>query len=49
LGDEIQWGFFFEDQADKQQRDVLQMIFTGKAGGFIAEFAKPVVEMRATE
>jgi hypothetical protein len=31
---------FFNERADQQQRDALQMIFTGKAGEFMAEFAK---------
>src|SRR5687768_6733479 len=33
-------GFFFDELANQQQRDALQMIFTGKAGGFMPEFAK---------
>jgi hypothetical protein len=39
-------GFFFDERADQQQRDALRMIFTGKAGGFMAEFAKLMGEMR---
>jgi hypothetical protein len=31
---------FFDERANQQQRDALQMIFAGKAGGFMAEFAK---------
>jgi hypothetical protein len=38
--------FFFDERADQQQRDALRMIFTGKAGGFMAEFAKLMGEMR---
>jgi hypothetical protein len=30
---------FFDDRADEKQRDSLKMIFTGKAGGFMDEFA----------
>jgi hypothetical protein len=33
-------GFFLDEQADEKQREALQMIFTGRAGGFMAEFAK---------
>ena len=33
-------GFFFDERASPEQRDALNMIFTGKAGGFMAEFAK---------
>jgi len=38
--------YFFDERANEQQREALQMIFTGKAGGFIAEFAKLVGENR---
>jgi hypothetical protein len=31
-------GFFIDERANEQQRDALQMIFSGKAGGFIAKF-----------
>jgi len=33
-------GLFFDERADQQQRDALEMIFSGEAGGFMAEFAK---------
>jgi hypothetical protein len=42
-------GFFFDERADQQQRDALKMIFTGKAGGFMAEFAKLMGEMRGID
>ena len=32
--------YFFDERANEQQRQALQMIFTGKAGGFMAEFSK---------
>jgi len=32
--------FFFDERADEKQREALKMIFSGKAGGFMAEFAK---------
>ncbi|HEX9678676.1 DUF1326 domain-containing protein [Nitrososphaera sp.] len=38
--------FFLDERADHQQRHALQMIFTGKAGGFMANFAKLIGEDR---
>ncbi len=40
---------FFDERANGQQRDALNMIFTGKAGGFMAEFAKLIGEVRGVE
>ncbi|MEO9362260.1 MAG: DUF1326 domain-containing protein [Nitrososphaera sp.] len=40
--------FFLDERADKQQRHALEMIFSGKAGGFMANFAKLVGEVRGT-
>jgi hypothetical protein len=40
---------FFDDKANQLQRDALQMIFTGKAGGFMSEFAKLIGEVRGVE
>jgi hypothetical protein len=40
---------FFDERANKEQRDALNMIFTGKAGGFMAEFAKLIGEVRGIE
>jgi hypothetical protein len=37
---------FFDERANKEQRDALNMIFTGKVGGFIAEFANLIGEVR---
>lgn len=45
----VNLGFFFDELADEQQRDAIQMIFSGKAGGFMAEFAKLVGEVRGIE
>jgi hypothetical protein len=42
-------GLFFDERADKEQREALQMIFSGKAGGFMAEFAKLIGEVRGIE
>jgi hypothetical protein len=41
--------YFFDEKANPQQREALQMIFSGKAGGFMAEFAKLVEDVRGTE
>lgn len=38
--------FFFDERANEKQRDALEKIFTGKAGGFMSEFAKLVGENR---
>ncbi|MCI0557794.1 MAG: DUF1326 domain-containing protein [Nitrososphaera sp.] len=38
--------FFFDDRADEHQRHSLQMIFTGQAGGFMAQFSKLIGENR---
>ena len=40
---------FFDERATKEQRDALNMIFIGKAGGFMAEFAKLIGEVRRIE
>ena len=41
--------FFFDEQANKKQREALQMIFLGKAGGFMAKFAQLVGDIRGIE
>lgn len=48
-GKDAKMGFFFDERADEKQREALQMIFMGKAGGFMAEFAKLFGEIRGTE
>ena len=40
---------FFDEKANEQQREALNMIFSGKAGGFMAEFAKFFGEVRGIE
>jgi hypothetical protein len=40
---------FFDERANQQQRDALQMIFAGKAGGFMAEFAKLIGDVRGID
>ena len=42
-------GLFFDERADQQQRDALQVIFSGKAGGFMAEFAKLIGDVRGID
>ena len=42
-------GFFFDERANEKQREALQMIFTGKAGGFMGEFAKVFAKDRGIE
>jgi hypothetical protein len=37
---------YIDERADQQQREALQMIFTGRAGGFMAEFAKLIEDVR---
>jgi hypothetical protein len=40
---------FFEEKANEEQREALQMIFSGRVGGFMAEFAKLIKEVRQSE
>src|SRR5919202_4017880 len=42
-------GFFFDEKANEKQREALNMIFTGKAGGFMAELAKLIGNVRGLE
>jgi len=42
-------GLFIDERADESQREALQMIFGGQAGGFPAEFAELIGEMRGIE
>lgn len=41
------FAIYFDETANKEQRNSLNMIFSGKAGGFMAEFAKVIGEVRA--
>ena len=45
----VTMGIFFDERADQKQREALQMIFSGKAGGFMAEFAKLIGEIRGID
>jgi hypothetical protein len=40
---------FFDERADEEQRKALNMIFTGKAGGFMRLFANIIAEVRGLE
>jgi hypothetical protein len=42
-------GIFFDERADERQREALQSIFGGKAGGWPAGFADLIGELRGTE
>jgi hypothetical protein len=42
-------GLFIDERADQRQRDALQMIFGGEAGGWPAAFAANIGEMRGIE
>jgi hypothetical protein len=42
-------GVFMDERADERQRETLQMIFGGRAGGFPALFAELIGEMRGIE
>ncbi len=42
-------GMFIDERANAKQREAIQMIFGGRAGGFPAEFAKLIGEMRGIE
>jgi hypothetical protein len=45
----LNMAFFFDERASEQQREALNMIFSGKAGGFMAEIAKLAGEVRGIE
>ena len=42
-------GIYIDERADERQREAMQMIFGGQAGGWPAEFAKNLGEMRGLE
>src|SRR6266852_5423676 len=42
-------GIYMDERADDGQRDALQMIFGGEAGGWPGEFAKVIGEVRGIE
>ena len=42
-------GLFIDERADERQREALQYIFSGQAGGFPADFAELIEEVRGAE
>ncbi len=42
-------GLFIDERADERQREALQQIFSGRAGGFPADFAALIEEVRGIE
>jgi hypothetical protein len=42
-------GIFFDERADERQREALQIIFSGQAGGWPAGFAELIGDMRGIE
>ena len=42
-------GLFFDERANERQRKALQTVFTGQAGGFMANLAKMVGDVRGIE
>ena len=42
-------GLYIDARADERQRDALQRVFSGQAGGFIAAFVELVGEVRGLE
>jgi hypothetical protein len=42
-------GMFIDERADQKQREALQIVFSGQAGGFMANFAKLFGEFRGIE
>src|SRR3954447_18942281 len=43
------FGLFIDERADESQREALQMIFGGQAGGWPADFAETIGELRGIE
>jgi hypothetical protein len=48
-GTKISIGIFMDERASGAQRDALQMVFSGQAGGFMGIFAQLVGEVRGVE
>jgi len=45
----VNMAIFFDEKANEKQRVALNIIFSGRAGGFMAEFAKLIGEIRGIE
>ena len=48
-GVEMVIGLYIDERADERQREALQAVFSGQAGGFMATFAEKVSEVRGIE
>ena len=48
-GAKAEIGIFIDERADERQREALEMIFGGRAGGWPAEFANLIGEVRGIE
>jgi hypothetical protein len=48
-GAKVSMGVFIDERADAKQRDALQMIFGGRAGGWPGLFAQAIAEVRGIE
>lgn len=46
---EVAIGVFLDERADERQREALEKIFTGGAGGWPAQFAELIAEVRGIE
>jgi hypothetical protein len=46
---QLSLGLFIDERADEHQREALQMVFGGQAGGWPADFAEVVGEIRGVE
>ena len=45
----LNMAIFFDEKANEKQKEALNMIFSGKAGGFMAEIANLIGEVRGIE
>jgi hypothetical protein len=45
----VSLGLFIDERASESQRQALQAVFSGQAGGFMADFAKLIGEVRGIE
>src|SRR5919106_5152687 len=48
-GAKVTIGIFIDERADERQREALEMVFGGRAGGWPAEFANLIGEVRGIE
>ena len=48
-GAKVTMGIFLDERANPKQREALQMIFGGQAGGWPGQFAQNIAEVRGVE